>query len=370
MAKNYRRVVVPVTADLDVTHWRQRDGNYRQEKGYLTWDADFKPLVSDGFEVPVISGGLLVSAGGGGRRLEATAAAQWASAARSWTSPSWLCGGEIVVAEDARIAHMRREDSDPRTKANYDMPQGIVMANRLRIATAWFGEFAEKLKEFPMLGSDRKASGGGLAHGDVESILDVKRRLNCRPFAWFLHRFRSVYEAGGLLPSETFHLKSSISGRCLAYAGQVGSSPDGKGIAELRPCDAKDERQRWHGANRDVEQAEQLCCSGLRVWNTDQCLRGADGNAAGRGHARTAACDISGRDPSQAWSLDGEGHLRKRGASGFLSSSCLEADEKGSLKVLLCPRRGAAPSAWTREWASEPMETRLYRQALENGVAG
>ena len=36
-------------------------------------------------------------------------------------------------------------------------------------------------------------------YGDIGNIEEVSRRLRCRPFAWFLHRFRGVYITGGIL---------------------------------------------------------------------------------------------------------------------------------------------------------------------------
>ena len=64
--------------------------------------------------------------------------------------------------------------------------------------------------------------------------------------------------------------------------------------------------QWWHASNRDLSGR---CCSGLKAWNTDQCLsRGAGGKVA------TRVC-ILGGTPEQSFSLDGRGlagRLRRR----------------------------------------------------------
>merc|ERR1712113_998924 len=151
---------------------------------------------------------------------------------------------------------------------------------------------------------NRKGSDGGPWYGDLENILEVKRRLSCRSYAWFMHRFKHVYEDGGLVPPETFGLKALHIGKCLTYLGSAGTSANGYGRAMLRPCNSQDDRQRWHGANRDPSAQDQPCCSGLRAWNTDQCIFGVDGDGA----VKTFVCDISGQNSRQSWEVTEDGH--------------------------------------------------------------
>jgi len=181
-----------------------------------------------------------------------------------------------------------------------------------------------------------------------------------------MRRFKHVYEDGGLIPSETFAMRASVNGQCLTYLGNAGTSPDGKGRAALKRCDPDDDRQRWHGANRDTAKSGAPCCSGVRAWNTDQCLTGA--TEGSRGGATTFVCEISGSRHDQMWSLDGEGQIRKKGG-GFMGSSCLEADASGTLRVSGCKGGvGLSNSApWTKHQPEEPVESRLYHKALEGG---
>lgn len=362
IGENYRRIVVPVITDLDVGTWQQRGGRGGQAKCYLTWDADFKWFNSDDPYVPVLSGGLLgiskrwwketggydeVMRGWGGENLDQSLR-------------SWLCGGEIVIAKDSFVAHMWRVPGDPRTRAKYIVNADSAEKNRMRAAVAWFGEFAEKLGQFPNMRSDLKDAKGLPWYGDLENILSVKRNLRCKSFAWFMHRFNNVYEDGGLIPAETFGLRTGEH-LCLSYEGAAGTSPDGLGTAVLQPCNPNDDRQRWHGANRDTATAGQPCCSGLRAWNTDQCLAGI--SAAGT--AKTFVCDISGHTSDQGWKMTESGQIRAA-VGGFMSARCLAPSGDGiSLQVQSCPRAGIA--TWSKDAPALPIETRLYQQARETG---
>jgi len=312
--------------------------------------------------VPVLSGGLLGiskrwwnETGGYDEKMIG-----WGGENIDQSLRSWLCGGEIMIAQDAFVAHMWRVPSDPRTAPRYVVKAGAANANRARAAVAWFGEFSEKLASFGALAPGRQTRDGRPWYGDIENILEVKRRLQCRSFAWFMHRFKSVYEDAGLIPAETFGLRAAPGGKCLVYVGQAGTSPDGHGRAVLRECNPNDERQRWHAANRDTYR-EGACCSGLRAWNTDQCIQSVQS-----GVVRTGVCDVSGQSRQQAWAFS-EGQLRRSssGFSGFMQSQCIVPDRHGnSLEASSCS--SASGTGWVKDTPIEPPETRLYRKAMES----
>jgi len=386
VGENYRRIVVPIITDLDVSTWTQRGYSGGQAKCYLTWDADFKWFDSNDIYVPVISGGLLGisrrwwnETGGYDERM-----AGWGGENLDQSLRSWLCGGEIVVARDARVAHMWRVDTDARTRAHYAVDPMVTAANRMRAAVAWFGDFSEKLKQFPALSPGRLSPTGGPWYGDVDNILAVKRRLNCKSFAWFMHRFKDIYEEGGLIPRETYILKATGRDLCLTYDGQAGTNPQGHGIAELRPCEEGNDRQRWHGANRDRNAPDQACCGGIRAWNTDQCLSRLTSD-----YIETFVCDISGRTKDQVWRLDDTGQLRSRATGvevpkgsrepvdGYMKvdknareqfGDCVEIKRGFKTFQAVNCRVNLAPP-WMKENPLEPIESRLYRRSRRNDWA-
>jgi len=356
---NRRRIVVPMITDLDVSTWRQRTFSHGVAKCYLTWDADFKWYNSDDPYVPVLSGGLLGisqqwwrESGGYDEQMRS-----WGGENLDQSLRTWLCGGEIVIAKESQVAHMWRRPNDKRTVAHYKVDGRAAARNRLRAAVAWYGDFAEKLTQFPALMADHKDADGNPWFGDISNILSVKERLQCRSFAWFMRRFTDVYVFGGLVPEETFQLRVAGGTKCIAYKGNAGTSSTGRGTAVLEDCNPDDDRQRWHGANRDQSKEGAHCCSGLRAWNTDQCL-----TKPTNGHVLTYVCDISGKTSDQAWELTKDGQLVIK-SGGFLQASCLEGVGNGTaVKAAKCRSNG--PPAWVKGDAAPPVEFTLYQKLL------
>merc|ERR1719203_100272 len=159
ISENYRRMVVPHITSLNVDTWTQIGGGGGLAKCYLTWDADFKWVDSSNRDIPVISGGLL---GMSKRWWEETGGYDkemmgWGGENLDQSLRVWLCGGEIVAAADSYVAHMWRVSSDQRTKSRYNR-LGDTNKNRARAVYAWYGEFAEKLKDYPHFASRLAAS--------------------------------------------------------------------------------------------------------------------------------------------------------------------------------------------------------------------
>jgi len=202
--------------------------------------------------------------------------------------------------------------------------------------------------------ANRKSRGSTPWYGDLSNFEVVKKGCGGgRPFAWFLRRFRQLYEDGGMIPNEIFMLREEKSGLCLSYMGSAGTSGTGFGKAFLKRCDSGDRRFFWHLGNKDRQNGGR-CCTGLRAWNTDQCL-----NNVKEGGAQTAVCDVSGRNWAQFWSLTQEGQLTRRG-------KCLALSKTGSDEIsesVCLGLRASGGARWTKQGAVMPLETKLYRKA-------
>mmetsp|Transcript_86593 Transcript_86593/g.269131 ORF Transcript_86593/g.269131 Transcript_86593/m.269131 type:complete len:384 (-) Transcript_86593:55-1206(-) len=257
----------------------------------------------------------------------------------------WLCGGEIVAASDSFVAHMWRT-GDSRTSARY-RHVGDATVNRARAIYAWYGEFAEKLTHYPTF-SHRGGWGGQPWYGDLSNILEFRDRLKCRPFSWFLRRFKSIYEDAGLIPEQIFKLREDTSGLCLKYTGWAGTSGNGFGSAKLVDCSDNNHRLFWHLGNKNRRSGK--CCSGLRAWNTDQCLTHVES-----GQFKTGVCDVSGRNSGQSWAVTASSReFRQR-------DSCAGVDSGGRLVGKPCMALRA--SKWSKASTEVPLEMQLYLKA-------
>jgi len=190
--------------------------------------------------------------------------------------------------------------------------------------------------------------------GDMSNFQKVKDRLNgCRPFAWYLRRFKVVYEDAGLLPPEIFMIRDEFSKKCLLYQGPAGTSGSGREGVVLADCDENNHRFFWHLGNRDP--TTHKCCSGLRAWNTDQCFVGMQGG----GRGVTGICELSGGHWDQHWALE-SGQLRHhRGTScagpGKSPNTLIEGPCDSFEK------RGGAQ--FSKQSVREPLETELYKKS-------
>ncbi|CAE8648408.1 unnamed protein product, partial [Polarella glacialis] len=101
----------------------------------------------------------------------------------------WLCGGEIIVARDSRIAHVFR------SKFPYTINNTEIYINKVRTVETWFDEYKEMVYQ---------ADPGALRvvpfMGNISDRLALKEKLQCKPFKWYVEKFRSVFESKNMLP--------------------------------------------------------------------------------------------------------------------------------------------------------------------------
>ena len=227
-----------------------------------------------------------------------------------------MCGGEIVSAPTSYVAHMWR-DGSAKTHARYTVHGGDVQLNRARAVKINMGRWWDKLLTFPSFTDFREGVYSEPKKLNVSQMIKVKEAMKCNNFDWYLQRFKNIYADGGLLPSRIFQVRVSQpkgNGRswCLSMpGGSWNNAGQPMGTAKLDACEdssdtnlskealsgGKMSHQWWHPANRiDDGEAKGACCSGLRSWNSDQCIVG---NVEGEGTGiQTGVCDMGGHQAS------------------------------------------------------------------------
>ncbi|CAK9087007.1 Polypeptide N-acetylgalactosaminyltransferase 12 (Polypeptide GalNAc transferase 12) (GalNAc-T12) (pp-GaNTase 12) (Protein-UDP acetylgalactosaminyltransferase 12) (UDP-GalNAc:polypeptide N-acetylgalactosaminyltransferase 12) [Durusdinium trenchii] len=319
--QDHRTIVVPTITSLNPDTWKEIPGGGGGKVCFILWNNDFTWLYNPGRDAPLMSGGLLAlsrrwweETGGYDTKMVA-----WGGENIDQSLRSWLCGGRIEVADGAFVAHMWRDPKNPKTVLRYPIPTKDVMRNKARAATAWFGEFTEKVMTFPEYEMFTK---NGETIGDMSEFGQLKQKLGCAPFASYLDRFSYIYLDGGLLPAEVFQLREKKTGLCL-HVKRNDRAPHNVVLAACAGHHEEhqsSELQLFHRGNRDQSKRGKPCCSGIMHWNFLQCL---DAQRVGRSVIRDSlsACSATVELLTESSSLRGEassGEVKElRGAASF-----------------------------------------------------
>ncbi|CAE8585596.1 unnamed protein product [Polarella glacialis] len=162
MNRNYKRVVVPMIPILNGDNWVVNE-NAVGVKMMFDWTLFFQWFDDRNDLVPCMSGGLF-----GITRQWWHESGEYDYGMSMWGAENieqsiriWLCGGEIIVARDSRIAHVFR------SKFPYTINNTEIYINKVRTVETWFDEYKEMvyqadpgaLRVVPFMGniSDRLA---------------------------------------------------------------------------------------------------------------------------------------------------------------------------------------------------------------------
>jgi len=195
----------------------------------------------------------------------------------------WLCGGEIYVVRDSFISHVFRQ------KFPYRVNSTEIYMNKVRTVEVWFDEYKAMYYE-----SDPAAARYRDTIGDISDRMEFRKRNQCKPFQWYIDKFKDVFSTKHMLPEDAFLIKDTVSDMCLV------ATEDGEGLREA-PCDGRKNFQRFTFVAGG---------QGIRAARVDKCLD-ADSQYSGKDREGTKVllyhCDEHSRN--QVWTLT-NGQLR------------------------------------------------------------
>jgi polypeptide N-acetylgalactosaminyltransferase len=232
-----------------------------------------------------------------------------------------------------------------KTRAKYTI-EGSPIQNRARAIKAHAPEFfSNKTVYFPTFLKWKDND-----NLSVESIQSPLSKLQCHDFLWYLDHFAYIYRDAGYIPSTVFQLTPDGGKQCLSLGrDHWGTASKPEDVLELKPCSTVSGRtatsgtQYWHKSNRN---AQGKCCSGLRAWNTDQCMvRGL----------KSAICSMNNNQPAEF--VESNGRL-------IVAGQCLLVDgESGSLRQARCS--DDATTKWQQWEPFEPQEFSLLSSEMK-----
>lgn len=88
----------------------------------------------------------------------------------------WMCGGKILILPCSRLGHIFRKKRP--YGPNPDQPDSLLI-NTHRAARVWLDEYIDKFYE-------SSPDSRYLMSGDISQRLEIRHKLKCRNFSWFL----------------------------------------------------------------------------------------------------------------------------------------------------------------------------------------
>ena len=103
---------------------------------------------------------------------------------------TWLCGGQIRVAKDSFVAHAFRS-SFP-----YKVNNNDIIRNSLRVASVWMdGEYLQRYYKEAHIELNEEGR-PVMDVGDISRRLALKKQLQCKPFSWYVEKFKGRAPCG------------------------------------------------------------------------------------------------------------------------------------------------------------------------------
>ncbi|CAN8065100.1 unnamed protein product [Agarophyton chilense] len=256
----------------------------------------------------------------------------------------WLCRGTIEWAPCSRVGHVFRSDKYWKGSL-YTIPEGTIARNRLR-AAFWMGEYK------PLYEISMAPLPAGMGIGDMGFYEDIKERLQCRPFRWYLENVNTdlLRSATKLLGPDgvphfqaSGYMRNNASNGCLDHLHEKGDHA----LYGVYPC------HYLQGSQSAVYTSSKLLLSGEHLM--DGCLtRGRDSRLYRK------KCDDS-KVKSQTWDLN----IAPDGVSVFMGreGNCLtvlnSGLEAGKSPLSLAMRPCGEPYVANQKWEWKDLNVRI-----------
>lgn len=137
----------------------------------------------------------------------------------------WQCGGQLEIMPCSVVGHVFR------SKSPHTFPKGtqVIARNQVRLAEVWMDEYKEI---FYRRNTDAAKIVKQKSFGDLSKRFEIKRRLQCKNFTWYLNNIYPEAYVPDLNPVISGYIKSVGQPLCL----DVGENNQGGKPLILYTC--------------------------------------------------------------------------------------------------------------------------------------
>ncbi|CAG6021402.1 polypeptide N-acetylgalactosaminyltransferase 6 isoform 1-T3 [Menidia menidia] len=120
----------------------------------------------------------------------------------------WQCGGQLEIIPCSVVGHVFR------TKSPHTFPKGteVITRNQVRLAEVWMDDYKKiyyrRNKNAAVMASENK-------YGDISARLNLRERLHCKNFTWYLQTVYPEVFVPDLTPEKYGAIKNTGSNSCL-----------------------------------------------------------------------------------------------------------------------------------------------------------
>ncbi|KAI2660899.1 Polypeptide N-acetylgalactosaminyltransferase 3 [Labeo rohita] len=201
IAENSTAVVSPDITTIDLNTFEfMKPSPYGQHhnRGNFDWGLSFG--------TPTFAGGLF-------------------SISRDYFYHVWQCGGQLEIIPCSVVGHVFR------TKSPHTFPKGtqVIVRNQVRLAEVWMDDYKEifyrRNQQAAQIAKER-------SFGDVSKRVDLREKLQCKSFSWYLKNVYPEVFMPDLNPLQFGAIKNVGKEACL----DAGESNEGGKSLIMYPC--------------------------------------------------------------------------------------------------------------------------------------